>query len=302
MCGGTGMTKAHYVPRAIRTVLPAQQSSYTVMGASSNVEPMLMLDLTERAHGRGVFDTQPRVLCGECNSAWMTLSEDVAGPLLAKMISSSGPDAVGDDEALAVAMWAVAALMIRSTVDPAIRRLASEKMGAFRAGGIGAIDASVAVFSMANTRAFFSGDAVGSTYIADAEEPEDSALALLFFQKIVVAAGVGKFSNLVQRAARVLVRSTALAWPSNGAEHQGWPTRAQVVDSDLLRALGIEQRSRSMFVPATPVRRSNASRRTVIRVPEPFTRNEITTDQQLLMSMRVFEEIVTRGLTERHGS
>lgn len=300
MCGSTGMTKAHYVPRAIRAVLPAQQSSYTVMGASSNVEPMPILELRERASGRGVFDTQPRVLCGDCNSAWMTPFEDVAGPLLAGMISSSEPRSVDEEGAQAVAMWAVAALMIRSTVDPAILRLSSEQMSAFRADGLEAIEASVAVFSMANTRALFSGDAVGSTYASDAEEPESSALCLLFFQRLVVAVGVGKFCDYVRRSARVFASSTALVWPSSTAEQQGWPTRGQVVDSDLLPVLGIEHYSRSMFIPATGVRGSNASRRTVVRVPEAFTRNEITTDQQLLISMRAFEEIVARGIAERH--
>lgn len=43
--------------RAIRRALSAQQSSYTVMGAASKVESMLMLDLEERAYGRGAFDT-----------------------------------------------------------------------------------------------------------------------------------------------------------------------------------------------------------------------------------------------------
>lgn len=294
------MTKAHYVPSAIRTVLPPQQSSYTVMGASSNIEPMPLLDLEERASGRGVFDTQPRVLCGDCNSAWMTPYEDVAGPLLAGMISSSEPCSVNDEEAQAVAMWAVAALMIRSTVDSAIRRLSPERMRSFRAEGLDAIEASVAVFSIANTRAFFSGEAVGSSYASDSEEPESSALCLLYFQRIVVAVGVGKFSEYVQRAARVFANSVVLVWPTSSAEQQGWPTRSQVVDRALLPALGIEHHSRSMFVPATKVRWSSASRRTVVRVPEAFMRNEITTDQQLLISMRAFEEIVARGLAERH--
>lgn len=300
MCEGTGMTKSHYVPRAMRTALPAQQSSYTVMGASSNIEPMPLLDLKERAYGRGVFDTQPRVLCGDCNSAWMTPFEDVAGPLIAEMISSSEPRSVDDEEALAVAMWAVAALMIRSTVDPAISRLSPEQMRSFRTNGLEAIEASVAVFSIANTRTFFSGDAVGSSYISDAQEPGASALCLLFFQRVAVAVGVGKFSDHVQRAAHLFASSTALVWPSSSAERQGWPTHGQVVDPDLLPALGIEYHSRSTLVPATRVRGSNTSQRTVIRVPEAFTRDEITTDQQLLISMRAFEEIIVKGLAERH--
>ncbi|MEV8339277.1 hypothetical protein [Leucobacter sp. NPDC077196] len=263
---------------------------------------MPLLDLEERASGRGVFDTQPRVLCGNCNSAWMTPFEDIAGPLLAGMISSSGPRSVDNEEAQAVAMWAVAALMIRSTVDPAIPRLSPERMRVFRAEGWEAIEASVAVFSIANTRAFFSGDAVGSTYISDAYEPEASALCLLFFQQIVVIVGVGKFSCLVQRAASVFAGSAALVWLSSSAEQQGWPTRSQVVDSDLLLMLGVEHHSRSMFVPATRVRGSNASRRTVVRVPEAFTLNEITTDQQLLTSMRALEEIIAKGLAERYRS
>lgn len=302
MCGETGMTKSHYVPRAIRTALPAQKSSYTVMGASSNIEPMPLLDLQERAYGRGVFDTQPRVLCGGCNSAWMTPSEDIAGPLLAEMISGTGTRTVSDDEAQAVAMWAVAALMIRSTVDPAIQRLAPEMMRGFRSEGLDSVEASVAVFSMANTRAFFSGDAVGSSYASDVDEPESSALCLLFFQGIVVAVGVGKFSDLVPLAARTFAKSTVLSWPPGSIENQGWPTRGQVLDRDLLPVLGIQNYSRSMFVPATPVRGSYTSLRTVIRVPEAFMRDEITADQQLIVSMRAFEELVVNGLTEHRGS
>lgn len=302
MCGEKGMTKSHYVPRAIRTALPAQQSSYTVMGATSNIGPMPLLDLPERAYGRGVFDTQPRVLCGGCNSAWMTPSEDIAGPLLAEMISGTGTRAVSDDEAQAVAMWAVAALMIRSTVDPAIQRLAPEMMRGFRSEGLDSVEASVAVFSMANTRAFFSGDAVGSSYASDVDEPESSALGMLFFQGVVVAVGVGKFSDLVQLAARTFGKSTVLSWPPGSIENQGWPTRGKVLDRDLLPELGGEHYSRSMFVPATPVRSSNPSRRTVIRAPKALTRDEITTDQQLLLSIPAFEEIVVSGLAEHRGS
>lgn len=296
MCGSKGMTRAHYVPGLVRSALPTQQRSFSLMAAASNVEPMPTIDLEERAHGRGVFDTQPRVLCGTCNSAWMTPHEDLAGPLLADMIRSSGPRVVEHHEALAVGIWAVAALMIRSTVDPAIQRLSPDTMRAFRLRGIGAIDASVAVFSIANTGAFFDGDAVGSTYVSDAEAPREHALALFFFQKIVVVAGVGTFSASVQRATRAFGSGTVLTGPPYSAGQQGWPTRGDVVDRDLLPALGIEQHSRSMFVPATPVRDSNVSRRTVVRVPEAFMRSELTSDQQLLTSMHAFEEIVARRI------
>ncbi|MBS3181932.1 hypothetical protein [Leucobacter manosquensis] len=274
LCGGTGLTRAHFVPRAIREMLPNQSRSFSVMGEAATSSPGPVLELTEKAHGRGPFDTQPRVLCGTCNNAWMTKYEDITGPLLAKMICMSEQTTVTDEQAHAVATWALAAMLIRSTVDVAIQRLASDFMRAFREHGIQAVEAQVAVFSLANSRALFSGVAVGSTYISDIEGPEESALGLIFLKEIVVAVGAGKFAWLVQRAAHVLSSGVALTWPEV-QPHQGWPTRGEVHDDALLLALGIKVPSRSMFVPSTPVRRSTGSIRKVVRVPAGFDVKDI---------------------------
>lgn len=102
---------------------------------------------------------------------------------------------------------------------------------------------------------------------------------MLFFEKIAVITGVGGFAHLVQDATRVFEKGTSFAWPRNQTGHQGWPTAGQVIDRDLLPALGIERPSRAMFVPATPVLRSDASHRAVVRVRKPFMRNGTVSGQ-----------------------
>ncbi len=274
LCGGIGLTKAHYVPRVIREVLPGQRRSFTVMGGAAISVPEQVVELTEKAYGRGPFDTQPRVLCGECNSAWMTAYEDVAGPLLAKMITTSEQVTVSYAQARAVATWALAAMLIRSTVDASIQRLDNGFMREFREHGFDAVQAQVAVLSLANGRTLFSGDAVGSTYIFDAEGPGESALGLIFLGKVVVAVGVGKFAWHVRCAAHVLRSGVVLSLPEVYS-HQGWPTKGDVRDDVLLPALGVKDQPRSLFVPSTPVRGSAGSKRTVVRVPRGFAVNDI---------------------------
>lgn len=249
----------------------------------------------EKSYGRGPFDTQPRVLCGPCNSAWMTKYEDVAGPLLARMISASDNLTVSDVEARAVAVWAVAASLIRSTADDSIPRLSPELMRKFREHGPEAIGARVAVLSFANNRALFHGHAVGSTYISDAEEPGQSALGLLFLRTIVVVVGFGKFARRVELAGHVFNPAVVCSWPTGGP-NQGWPTRAALLDSALMLGVGITDYPRSASVPATPIRWSSGSKRSVIRVPQAFTSAEVTSDRGLISSIEVFREIIATEL------
>lgn len=295
LCGGAPLTRSHFVPRAIREQLPKQATSYTIIGETDLTTPQPVLSLIEQSYGRGAFDTQPRVLCADCNNAWMTRFEDIAAPLLARMIGSSDPFSIAEGDARAVANWAFAALIIRSTVDKGIPRLSPKLMERFRSSGADGVQVHVAVLSMANTRALFSRIAIGSTYIADRDAPHESAMALLFFDTIVVAVGVGKFADMVGRAVRVSWKAVALAWPWR-PESSSWPTHSEMLDSALLPSLGVQDFSRSMFV--APMQPRGRQARSVIRVPEAFLSEEITTDQQLILAMDAFEEIAARRLAQ----
>lgn len=277
LCGATGLTRSHYVPRAVRKVLPRQSTSFTIMGELSSLEPQLIVDLTQKSYGRGTFDTQPKVLCGPCNNAWMTSYENVAGPLLARMIEGSETLRVNDGEARAIATWAAAATLIRSMADMSIQHLSPDLMREFRQHDLEAVGARVSVLSLANSRTLFAGDAVGSTYIFDADEPTQSALGLVFLKNLVVAVGFGRFAWHVEKASQVLSSALVLTWPNNGS-HQGWPTTGEVLDSTLMSAFGVKDLPRSMFIPATPIRGSAGSERSVVRLPQAFTSTDVTMD------------------------
>lgn len=260
----------------------------------NTVEPQPVIEIVDQSSGRGPFDSQPRVLCGDCNSSWMTKHEDIAGPALAEMITSPHPTAATEEQCYAIAAWAVAALFIRSRMSKDLPRIRPEIMKRFRTDGLEQAGASVAVLRLANTRAVFPGDAVGSTYISDVDEPDRSVLGLFFFQSIVVAVGIGKFTNYVEKAGIAFNNAALAAWPQCTTTTVPQPA-AEVSDRVLVEAFGLEGFSRSTFVAPNHVR--GTSKRAVIRVPEALAANEITIDQQLIIATHAFPQVIAKQLS-----
>lgn len=286
LCGGRPRTKSHFVPRAVREVLPNSGQSFSVLGRSPLRESEFVSVFTDVGFGRGPFDAQPKVLCARCNSAWMTQYEDVAGPILARMITASDAFDISEDEMHAIATWALAALMIRSTIDKSLLQLSTSMMHDFRAHGIAGIDAAVAVLSYSTTNALFSGPAVGSTYVFDPEQPHTSALAVFYFKSVVVVSGVGPWAGNVWDAVRLCKRSVAASWPWDES-HASWPPPTSLIDSALFPALRIDGLSREMFVPPSIPR--GTTTRALVRLPETGTPGASELEQTQAAAARAYQ-------------
>ena len=87
-CGNSGVTNQHVLPDWLKRIVPRVRDTHpqilTWLSTGPTGEPLVMSETHQR---RGPFEARKvRIVCGQCNSGWMSRLESAAKPILAEMI------------------------------------------------------------------------------------------------------------------------------------------------------------------------------------------------------------------------
>ncbi len=99
-CGGKPLTKEHIFPEWLRDAIPVAVTKVTATG----------MDDTPK-WSQNTFDIESRIVCGPCNSGWMSDLESVCAPLLSDPILFATPWLLTDADQHSLAMWATKTAM-----------------------------------------------------------------------------------------------------------------------------------------------------------------------------------------------
>lgn len=232
-CGATPTTKAHLIGKPLRDAIGSGAGSATaVLRQESSDE----IKVTTQHYGRRIFDLQPKVLCGECNSEWMNEFEQTALPLLTSVAKG---DAVSLDDGAReiIASWALAVAIVRGESDDQATSFDADMARAFRYGGIGAVPV---VVWLAHTAIKLNDDIAvpGHSQVTSAAGPEDGSLTILWLGRFAVVVGEGPLSHQAADGIKYMRSAVAQLWPIDapGSAPITFPTPGQIENRQLLRA------------------------------------------------------------------
>lgn len=231
LCDARPTTAAHLFTKVVREEFPNDRSSVFLLheprDAASSVKTTVFV-------GSGQTHTQPRVLCGTCNGAWMGKIEEAAGATIAAMIRNEEVPLPWSVQR-SVATWALAAAILRSEIVPGSYRFDPATARAFRQSGIEAVNARVWLINVENSVDIrgFGGSGIASTYL----HAGDGEIAIFWMRNLCVFVAAREASEAGDQLISGFRRALIRIWPPT--DDAAWPLAHSVTERDLLHQLDV---------------------------------------------------------------
>ena len=232
LCGAHPTTAAHLFTKVVREEFPNDRSSVFMLHEPR--DPASSVKTTVFA-GSGQTHTQPRVLCGTCNGAWMGKIEEAAGSTIAAMIRNEEvPLPVSVQRS--VAAWALAVAILRSEIVPGSYRFDPALARAFRQQGIEAVNIRVWLISVEISAGIrgLSGNGIASTYLHSG----DGEIAIFWLRNLCVFVAAREVSEAADELISGFRKALIPLWPPVG--DAAWPLTHSVTERDLLGQLDVD--------------------------------------------------------------
>lgn len=262
LCGVSPTTKAHLIGNPLRSAIPV--GSRSAVAVSTPLGPDEFKLVTEH-HGRRIFDLQPRVLCANCNNAWMNGMEQKALPLLTSVVTGNQVW-LDDQNRMEIASWALAFAIVRGEVDDLAASYDIDIARTFRERGLEHVPVVVwLVHTVVN-----STDEIptpGHSVITSPGGPDDGSLTILWLGRFAVIVGEGRLSYQAADGLSLMKRAVVQLWPidQTAGGTIEFPTIGQIENRQVIRAFDqadvIEVSKALNFGDRHPYRRATQYRR-----------------------------------------
>lgn len=114
-CEGAGLTKEHVFPKWARRLLTAEPTH--VVKKTAGLGSTALISNVDQRQGY-IFNRRLRVVCGNCNSGWMSQVESKGKDVLARLISGETISILGKDDQAAISIWSCLRTAVFETDHP----------------------------------------------------------------------------------------------------------------------------------------------------------------------------------------
>jgi hypothetical protein len=193
-------------------------------------------ELSTWNNGAHMLDTQPRVLCAECNNEWMNDLEEVATPLVASMIRRDTMR-VGAEDLRSIAEWALAAAIVRAELTDRIKSVDAELALHFRTNGLNDLPVSVGLYRIERPVGSPVAQKIASSVVHDADDGNVPGHMIAFWLDTVgIVINTEDFVGRGERSLKLFRRAAIRAWPQ--PDSMDWPPPASVDPASVLDGHG----------------------------------------------------------------
>lgn len=236
-CGAPQVTRSHLFATDLRAQFTGGR-----FGTDITALPRDDRQLRIRTQTRNIRQSEMwvKVLCADCNGAWMNRIERDAIPVLVSIVTGERLT-IDAHQQRQIREWATICAMLRSYVAPGLSLLPEEARVALRIRGADALPVSVWLVRADLESPFREPDGIDTTYLAGPDVLVDGCLVYLWLGPLVVVVALGGARDPLDRHLRVLGPATGRL-PALDGSPLHWPFRGSASDEQVWWASGLDDR------------------------------------------------------------
>jgi len=136
-----------------------------------------------------------------------------------------------------IAEWAVAAAIVRSSVDLQVVPIDQALAKSYRQAGLSDLPLTVGIASYERTQGHPHIDTVSTSVIRDGDNIVTGHLVIFWLDRVAIVVATEDWSGVTKRGVQLLNRAVVQAWPAS--EDRSWPPPSTVSVTNLLSGFGI---------------------------------------------------------------